>query len=107
MRKAELVERVAKATQQSMEDSQQAVDAVFSVIERAFNRRSNMVKIRRFGRFTVKHRKGRSGRNPKTGRPISIPAKWVAVFKPSKELKARVNVPAFPLPCKIGIDSIA
>jgi len=44
-----------------------------------------------FGTFTVSHRKGREGRNPRTGEKIKIAAKNVPVFKPGKELKAKVK----------------
>ena len=105
MRKSKLVERVAAATQQSVEDCQKAVDAMFSFIERAF-KNGDIVEVRRFGSFRVKQRKQRLGRNPKTGRPLIIPAKVVKVFKPSKQLTERVNVSDFPSQAKFGLDSL-
>ncbi len=45
----------------------------------------------KFGTFTVKHRKAREGRNPRTGEPIQIPASYTVSFKPSPTLKDRVN----------------
>lgn len=48
------------------------------------------VEFRDFGVFKVKERKGRMGRNPRTGTAISIPQKRVAYFKPGKEMKRRV-----------------
>jgi nucleoid DNA-binding protein len=48
------------------------------------------VELRDFGVFKVKERKGRIGRNPKTGDAVSIPPRRVAYFKPGKEMKERV-----------------
>jgi integration host factor subunit beta len=105
MRKSKLVERVAAATQESVEDCQKAVDAMFSFIEQAFEN-GDIVEVRRFGSFRVKQRKERRGRNPKTGIPLIIPAKEVRVFKPSKQLTERVNVSAFPSQAAFGLDSL-
>jgi len=44
-----------------------------------------------FGTFTVKHRKEREGRNPRTKEPITIPASNTVGFKPAPALKDRVN----------------
>ena len=43
-----------------------------------------------FGKFVVKHRKARKGRNPFTGKPIQIKAKKVIKFRPAKQLKKEV-----------------
>jgi integration host factor subunit beta len=47
--------------------------------------------LRGFGSFRVRERGARRGRNPKTGDPVSIPAKRVPYFKPGKELKELIN----------------
>ena len=49
------------------------------------------VKIANFGSFSVRHKKTRMGRNPKTGEKIPISARRVVVFKPAQKLKHRVN----------------
>ena len=49
------------------------------------------VKIPDFGSFVVRARAARPGRNPNTGEPVTIAARRVAVFRPSRMLKARVN----------------
>ncbi len=49
------------------------------------------VEVRGFGVFTVHHHAVRSGRNPKTGELIQLPANALLHFKPGKELKDRVN----------------
>ena len=49
------------------------------------------VEIRGFGSFSVRHRKSKNGRNPKTGESVHVPAKKVAMFKPGKGLRDRLN----------------
>ncbi len=49
------------------------------------------VEIRGFGSFGINHRPPRTGRNPKTGVSVAIPAKAVPHFKAGKELRERVN----------------
>jgi integration host factor subunit beta len=49
------------------------------------------IEIRGFGSFSLHFRPGRVGRNPKTGAPVSLPAKYVPHFKPGKELRERVD----------------
>lgn len=49
------------------------------------------IEIRGFGSFSLRHRPPRLARNPKTGKPIDLPAKIAAHFKPGKEMRDRVN----------------
>ncbi len=49
------------------------------------------VEIRGFGSFGINHRPPRTGRNPKTGVSVAIPAKYVPHFKAGKELRERVD----------------
>jgi integration host factor subunit beta len=49
------------------------------------------IEIRGFGSFRTRERRGRVGRNPKTGEKVEVPAKKIPFFKPSKELKDFVN----------------
>ena len=49
------------------------------------------VKIHNFGTFTLKRKKSRLGRNPKTGSAVELSGKHVPYFKPGKELRDRVN----------------
>ena len=44
-----------------------------------------------FGSFQTRQRQARTGRNPKTGEAVKVPAKRVAFFKPSKELKQLIQ----------------
>jgi len=105
MTKSQLVERVAAGTQESVEDCQKAVDAVFSFLEKPL-RKGESFQVRNFGSFRVRWRKLREGRNPKTGRRFFVRAEVVRAFKPSKQLTERVNVFAFPSQAKFGLDSL-
>ncbi len=49
------------------------------------------IEIRGFGSFGIRHRPARTGRNPKTGAAVRVPAKWVCYFKPGKTLKKLVS----------------
>lgn len=49
------------------------------------------IEVRGFGTFSVSERPPRTGRNPKSGEEVSVPAKRVPHFKPGKELRQRVN----------------
>jgi integration host factor subunit beta len=54
-------------------------------------RSGDKIEIRGFGSFRIRQRKPRTGRNPKTGAKVDVPAKRVPYFKPSKELRDLVN----------------
>jgi integration host factor subunit beta len=54
-------------------------------------RSGDKIEIRGFGSFRIRQRKSRTGRNPKTGDKVQVPAKRVPYFKPSKELRDLVN----------------
>lgn len=49
------------------------------------------IEIRGFGSFTLRYRQPRIGRNPKTGDPVELNSRYVAHFKPGKEMRERVN----------------
>ena len=53
--------------------------------------RHTRVKISSFGRFTVRDKAPRTGRNPKTGESAPIPPRRVVVFRPSPKLKGRID----------------
>jgi len=87
--KADLVTQVAKVvgTKKLAAD---AVDAVLDAIKKAL-KKGETVSLVGFGTFKVNKRKARTGRNPKTGETIKIPAKKVPVFKAGAELKKAVK----------------
>lgn len=57
------------------------------------------VELRGFGAFTVRARQGRTGRNPRTGDQVEVPAKRAVHFKPGKKIATRIllnEVPSAP-----------
>jgi len=92
--KAELVEEVTKVTELPRKESEAAVEVIFESIIAALQA-DDKIEIRGFGSFRTRERRGRTGRNPKTGTRVSVPAKKIPYFKPSKELKDFVNNPRF------------
>ena len=90
MTKAELVEEVARASHLTRRHSEVIVDAVFSSIVDAL-KKGDKIELRGFGSFRVRDRHSRSGRNPKTGEGVDVPAKRVPHFKPGKELRELIN----------------
>lgn len=90
MNKTELVNAVAEKAELTKKDAEKAVSAVFASIEEALSR-GEKVQLVGFGTFEVRDRAERTGRNPKTGEEIVIPASKVPAFKPGKALKEAVD----------------
>lgn len=90
MTKADLIDVVSHAGAPTRRDSEIIVETIFSTVVEAL-RAGDKVEIRGFGSFRVRQRDARMGRNPKTGEPVAVPARKVAFFKPSKELRDGIN----------------
>jgi integration host factor subunit beta len=90
MTKAELVDEVGREAALTRKHSEVIVDAVFSTIVEALQR-GDKIELRGFGSFRVRRRGSRTGRNPKTGQGVVVPAKKVPYFKPGKELRELLN----------------
>jgi len=71
-------------------DIERVLNAILGQIISALAR-GDRVELRGFGAFSVKRRKGRNGRNPRTGAAVVVSAKAVPYFKTGKELRARLN----------------
>ena len=65
---------------------QKALDAITSSLVKG-----ETVELRNFGIFKVKSRKGRTGRNPRTGQEVPVPPKKVAIFKPGLLMKRDIR----------------
>ena len=85
MTKQQLIEKVAAKTELGRAEVEVAVESTLELIAEAL-RSNERVDLRGFGSFTVRERKERQGRNPRTGEAITIAAKRDASFKPSKDL---------------------
>ncbi|MEO9204910.1 MAG: HU family DNA-binding protein [Gammaproteobacteria bacterium] len=90
MTKKELIDAIAKQTQLTLKQAEDAFKATFQVIQQAMIQDGKVV-VPEFGSFTTKSRAERKGRNPSTGKEIIIPKATVAAFKPSAQLKDAVN----------------
>ena len=85
MNKAQLIEAVAEKAC-TKKEAQTAVETILDAIKGSLKKKQP-VAISGFGTFKVKETKARTGRNPKTGESIQIPAKKKIAFRASKELK--------------------
>ena len=90
MNKNELIADVAERSGLSKVDAGKAIDGMISSIEAAL-KSGDDVRIVGFGTFSVSSRAATTGRNPRTGEAISIPASKQPKFKAGAPLKAAVN----------------
>lgn len=89
MTKADLVAAMAKEAGGSKVSAERALNAFLDEIFNSL-RKGRKFTIGGFGTFLVTRRAERSGRNPRTGKLIKIPACRVPRFKPSRSLKGAV-----------------
>jgi len=90
MNKDDLVSAVSGAASLSKADANAVVDSIFDNITGSLQS-GNEVRLVGFGTFSVADRKATTGRNPRTGETIQIPARRQAKFKAGKALKDAVN----------------
>lgn len=90
LHKIDLVNNVAEATGMTKKDSDVAVDAIMNSIKDSLVK-GESVALTGFGKFEVRDRAARKGRNPQTGEEIDIPATKVPAFKAGKLLRESVN----------------
>lgn len=90
MNKNDLIAKVAEKADMSKADATQAVDGVFDAITDAL-KEGDEVRLVGFGTFAVTRRQASTGRNPRTGEPIQIPASNQPKFKAGKGLKESLN----------------
>jgi DNA-binding protein HU-beta len=89
MNKQELINEISKKTGLTKKDSAAALDAFIEAVKASLKKGSD-VRLVGFGTFTIRKRKPKKGRNPRTGEEIKIPAKKVPAFRPASELKKLV-----------------
>lgn len=90
LRKVDLVNAVAKEANLSKKNANAAVDAVVASIKTSLEN-GEEVTLTGFGKFEVRDRAARKGRNPQTGEELEIPATKVPAFKAGKLLRVAVN----------------
>ncbi len=90
MTKKDIVIKVSNDTNLTQIDVKKIVQRTLDVILEALER-GETVELRNFGVFKVKVRRGRVGRNPRTGEEVTVPEKRVVVFKAGLVLKQKVK----------------
>lgn len=85
MNKTELIEAISTRSNTTKAQTATMLDGLIDVVQETLVD-GNSVQLVGFGTFTVTERAGREGRNPSTGKPLTIPAKKVVKFKPGKNL---------------------
>lgn len=90
MNKTELVAAMADAAGLSKKDAEKALKAFTDVVAEEL-KKDGKVQLVGFGTFEVSKRAAREGRNPQTGKTMSIPASKAPKFKAGKALKDSIN----------------
>ena len=90
MTKSEFVVTLAVASDLTKQEVERVIAAAANILT-GIMRSGDSVNIPGLGIFTSKVREAHEGRNPATGESVTIPAKRVAIFKPSKSLKETLN----------------
>ena len=90
MTKADIVESIFEKVGFSKKDVTEVVEFVFETIKDSLEKGDN-VKVSGFGNFVIRQKRARRGRNPQTGKELTITARKVLTFKPSHLLKDAVN----------------
>ena len=90
MIKSELIEKLAERENISKTIAKRIVNTIFDTITEALIQ-GNRVELREFGIISVRNRKARTGRNPKTGTSVQVSEKRVPFFKAGKAVKEALN----------------
>ncbi|MCP4408833.1 MAG: integration host factor subunit alpha [Pseudomonadota bacterium] len=88
--KADLAESLFEELGLNKREAKDLVELFFEEVRTALEQ-GEQVKLSGFGNFTLREKKQRPGRNPKTGEEIPISARRVVTFRPGQKLKARVE----------------
>jgi DNA-binding protein HU-beta len=88
--KTGLIDQLSKKTKLSKKDTEKTLNSFFETIKISL-KQGQKVQLIPFGSFEVRHRKARTGRDPRTGAKITIKARRVPVFRPGKALKQAVH----------------
>lgn len=88
--KAELVNEVARAAHVTRKEADTMVSAILEGMVESL-RRGEKIELRGFGSFRIRQRNARTGRNPRTGARVHVPAKRIPYFKPGRDLRQGLN----------------
>lgn len=90
MTRSDLIDRIAnRFPQLQLKDAELGVRVILGALSSTLSK-GDRVEIRGFGSFALNYRPPRTGRNPKTGELVKVPAKYMPHFKVGKELRERV-----------------
>ncbi len=93
MTRSDLIAKLAERYPQLLaKDAELAVKVILDTMAGILVR-GGRIEIRGFGSFSLNYRPPRTGRNPKSGEKVQVPAKHVPHFKAGKELRERVDYP--------------
>jgi integration host factor subunit beta len=84
--KAQLAAEISGVLETTSKQSELIVETVLDSIVRCL-RRGERVEVRGFGSFSIRQRRARIGRNPKTGARVDVPAKRIPYFRAGTDLK--------------------
>ncbi len=88
--KADLISAIADRTNRSKKEAAETLNVVLDTIQEHL-KKGRGVRLIPFGSFEIRERKGRTGRNPRTGEKIKIAARKVPAFRPGKALRDAVK----------------
>ena len=86
----DIIEAISENVGLSLSESSLIIEEIFELILSELEK-GNDVKISSFGTFSVRHKKTRIGRNPKTGIEVPIKERNVVTFSTSNVLKSQFN----------------
>jgi nucleoid DNA-binding protein len=92
MTKADLVDQVAATVHLSKAQTEAVLTQCLQAIMAALQA-GESVELRGFGRFQLRHRQARAGRNPRTGETVQIPAKAIPTFTAGRAFQEQVQPP--------------
>jgi integration host factor subunit alpha len=89
--KAHLINHLHRNHELSREESISTIEALLEIIKQTLESGEDLL-ISRFGKFIVKEKKSRRGRNPETGKDLTLNARRIVTFRCSKNLREKLNV---------------
>ena len=89
--KAHLINHLYRNSSFSKDESSATIESLLEIIKHTLESGENVL-ISRFGKFIVKEKNKRRGRNPETGNDLTLDARRIVTFKCSKNLREKLNV---------------
>jgi integration host factor subunit alpha len=90
LKKEDIISHVYERADLTKSQSKQAVETLFGIMKETVED-GDHVKISGFGKFQVKEKRARRGRNPQTGKNMDLRARRILIFRTSPVLRDRIN----------------